>query len=154
MKSCQQGVISLFLCLFGRDVSCVINSFSLSVSMTCAMRENFLYHIVWNRKCIDLCSINAFCLCDASRFRKYNTQCLSSSMSDIEGALNLKRYLTHLEVLRVSHAADHVLRLFAEWVVHVILPQFGFQRLSIWVRFELMNQLFDCFLACDLLVEL
>ena len=48
----------------------------------------------------------------------------------------------------VSHAADHVLRLFAEWVVRVILPEVGFQRLSIWMRFELMNQLFDCFLAC------
>ena len=46
-----------------------------------------------------------------------------------------------------SHAADHVLRLFAEWVVRVFLPQIGFQSLSIWMRFELMNQLFDCFLA-------
>ena len=63
-------------------------------------------------------------------------------------ALNFRRYFTHLEVLHVSHAADHVPRLFAEWVVRVILPQVGFQRLSIWMRFELVNQLFDCFLAC------
>ena len=63
-------------------------------------------------------------------------------------ALNFSRYFTHLEVLHVSHAAGHVLRLFAEWVVRVILPQVGFQRPSIWMRFELMNQLLDCFLAC------
>ena len=63
-------------------------------------------------------------------------------------ALNCWRYFTHLEVLHVSHAADHALRLFAEWVVREILPQVGFQCLSIWMRSELMNQLFDCFLAC------
>ena len=58
------------------------------------------------------------------------------------------RILSHFEILHVPHAMDHVLRLFAEWVVRVILPQVGFQRFSIWVRFELMNQLFDYFFAC------
>ena len=27
-------------------------------------------------------------------------------------------------------------------------PQVGFQRLSIWMRFEWMVELFDCFLEC------
>ena len=63
-------------------------------------------------------------------------------------ALNFRRHFTPLEVLHVSQAADHVLRLLAEWVVRVILSQIGFQRLLIWMRFELMNQLFDCFLEC------
>ena len=49
--------------------------------------------------------------------------------------------LAHLEVLRVSHAADHVLRLLAEWAERVILFQVGFQRFAIWTRFKLMNQL-------------
>ena len=56
--------------------------------------------------------------------------------------------LQEIEVLHVHHAVDHVLRLFAEWVVRVILPQVGFQRSSNWVRFELMNQLFDYFFTC------
>ena len=33
-------------------------------------------------------------------------------------------------------------------VASLILPQVGFQRFSIWVRFELMNQLVDYFFAC------
>ena len=37
--------------------------------------------------------------------------------------------LAHLEVLRVSHAADHVLRLLAERVERLLLLQIGFQRL-------------------------
>ena len=55
--------------------------------------------------------------------------------------------LAHLEVLRVPHAADHVLRLLAEWVDRLILFQVGFQRFATWMRFKLMNQLFGCFLA-------
>ena len=51
------------------------------------------------------------------------------------------------EVLHVSHAVDHFLRLLAEWVERVILLQIGFQRLSIWMRLELMNHFLDCFLA-------
>ena len=58
-------------------------------------------------------------------------------------ALNFRRDLTHFEVLYVLHTVNHIVRLFAEWVVRVILPRVGFQRFSIWVRFELMNQLFD-----------
>ena len=50
-------------------------------------------------------------------------------------------------MLHVSHAVDHFLRLLAEWVDRVILHQVGFQRLSIWMRLELMNQLLDCLLA-------
>ena len=59
-----------------------------------------------------------------------------------------KKKLTHFEVLHIRHAVDNVFRLFAEWVVRLILPQVGFQRFSIWVRFDLMNQLFDYFVAC------
>ena len=55
--------------------------------------------------------------------------------------------LAYLEVLRVSHAADHVLRLPAEWVERLILFQVVFQRVAIWIRFKSMHQLFDCFLA-------
>ena len=55
--------------------------------------------------------------------------------------------LQHLVVLRVSHSADDVLRLLAEWVERLILFQVGFQSFAIWMRFKLMNQLFDCFLA-------
>ena len=61
--------------------------------------------------------------------------------------------LAVLEVLHVSHAVDHFLRLLAEWVDHVILLQVGFQRLSIWMRLELMNQLLDCLFA-DVIVLL
>ena len=59
-----------------------------------------------------------------------------------------RRDLTHFEVLHVHHAVDHVLRFFAEWVVRLILPQVGFQRFSIWMRFHLMNQLVDYYFAC------
>ena len=58
----------------------------------------------------NLCLICDFCLKVACMFRKYNIQCLSSS------TLNGHKCLAHLEVLRVSHAADHVLRLLAKWV--------------------------------------
>ena len=55
--------------------------------------------------------------------------------------LHFRGDLTHFEVLHVSQAVDHFLRLFTEWFVRVFLPQVGFQRFSIWVLFELMNQL-------------
>ena len=62
-------------------------------------------------------------------------------------ALYLGSDLADVEVLHVSHAVDHVLRLLAEWVERVILLQVCFQRFSIWMRLELMNQLLDCCLA-------
>ena len=37
---------------------------------------------------------------------------------------------------------------FVEWIVRLILLQVGFQRVSIWMRLKLMNQLFDYFFAC------
>ena len=74
-------------------------------------------------------------------FRTYSIQCLSSSMSYSCGTVLWG------EVLHVAHAVDHFLRLLAEWVEPVILLQVGFQRLSIWMHLELMNQLLDCFLA-------
>ena len=37
---------------------------------------------------------------------------------------------------------------FAKWVIRLILLQVGFQRVSIWMRFHLMNQFFDHFFAC------
>ena len=61
--------------------------------------------------------------------------------------------LENLEVLHVSHAVDHVLRLLAEWIERVIILQVGSQRFFNRVRFELMNQLLDCFLA-DVIVFL
>ena len=60
-------------------------------------------------------------------------------------ALIFTRDLTHFEVLHVHHTVDHVLLLFAEWVVRLILLQVCFQRFWTWVRFNLMNQLSDCF---------
>ena len=54
---------------------------------------------------------------------------------------------TLLEVLHVSRAVDRFLRLLAEWVERVSLFQVGLQRVSIWMRLELVNQLLDCFLA-------
>ena len=55
--------------------------------------------------------------------------------------------LANLEVLHVSHAVDHFLRLLAEWIERVILLQVGLQRFPIRMRLELVNQLLDCFLA-------
>ena len=55
--------------------------------------------------------------------------------------------LANLEVLHVSHAVDHFLRLLAKWVERVILLQVSLQRLSIRQVLQLMNQLLDCFLA-------
>ena len=48
-RACQYGVISHFLCLFSHSVSCVVNSLSPSMCMTCAVRWTFLYHVVRNR---------------------------------------------------------------------------------------------------------
>ena len=62
--------------------------------------------------------------------------------------LNFSRDLTPFEVLHILQAVDPILRFCAEWVVHLMLPQVGFQRFSIWMRFELMNQLVDHFFAC------
>ena len=67
---------------------------------------------------------------------------MSSSMFKTVVALYFGSDLAHLEVLRVSHAADHVLRLLAEWVERLTLFQDGLQRFAIWMRFKLMNQLF------------
>ena len=55
--------------------------------------------------------------------------------------------LANFELLHVSHAVDHFLRLLAEGVERVILLQVGLQHFSIWTRLELMNQILDCFLA-------
>ena len=55
--------------------------------------------------------------------------------------------LANLEVLHVSHALDPFLRLLAEWIERAILLQVGLQRFFIRMSFDLMNQLFDCFLA-------
>ena len=49
LKSFQYGVISLFICIFCRSVSCVTNSLSLSVPMARAVSWTFLYHVLWNR---------------------------------------------------------------------------------------------------------
>ena len=49
-KSVQYGFVPLFHCIFGWDVSCVINSLPLCVSVTCTVRWAFLYHVVWNRQ--------------------------------------------------------------------------------------------------------
>ena len=46
------------------------------------------------------------------------------------------------------HAADSIFRFVASWAVRLILRKVGFQRLSIWMRCELMNQLVDYFFAC------
>ena len=96
---------------------------------------------------VDHCSICAFgCRTQAgSASAIHNPFC---PVCQTMRALNFWRYAPHLEVLHVSQAADHVLRLFAESFVRVILPQVGFHRLSIGMRFDLTNQLFDCFLAC------
>ena len=88
---------------FSRDVSCVINSFSLSFPMTRA--------VSWTK--------------------------------------NLGRDLTHFDVFHVPHAWDQILRFFSlNGLCAWFLSQVGFQRFSIWVRFELMKQLFDYFFAC------
>ena len=63
------------------------------------------------------------------------------------GALYSWSDLANLEVLNVSHAGDHFLRLLAEWIERVILLQVGLQRFFIRMRLELMNQLLDCFFA-------
>ena len=62
-------------------------------------------------------------------------------------ALYFGNDLANLEVLHVSHAVDHFLRLLGEWIERVILLQVGLQRFFIRMRLELMNQLVDCFLA-------
>ena len=53
---------------------------------------------------------------------------MMSSMSNTEGT----------EFWEISHISKNA----------NFLPQVGFQRHSIWVRFELVNQLFDFFFAC------
>ena len=63
-------------------------------------------------------------------------------------ALSFKTDLTHFDKLHVLHAVDHVLRFFGEWVVRLILLQVSFQRVSILMSFNLMNQLVDYFSAC------
>ena len=94
---------------------------------------------------IDPNSIFASSLWDTSRFRVCNTRSLSCSISNSCGTVLWKWYISKCSTFTTT--VDHVLRLFAEWVVSVILPQVDFQRFSIWVRFEL-NQLFDCLFAC------
>ena len=56
------------------------------------------------------------------------------------------------EVLHVSHAVDHYLRLLPEYIERSILPQVGMQRFFIRMRLELMNQLLDCFLADEIVL--
>ena len=48
LKSCQHGVISVFISLSSRSVSCVINSLFVSVPTTRAVSWTFLYHVFWN----------------------------------------------------------------------------------------------------------
>ena len=68
-------------------------------------------------------------------------------ISHTVGELYFGSDLANLEILNVSHAVDHVFRLLAEWIGRAILLQVCFQRSSIWMCLELMNQLLDCFLA-------
>ena len=77
-------------------------------------------------------------------FRKYNA-CRPVCHTVV--ALYLGSDLANLEVLHVSHAVDHFLRLLAEWIERVILLQVGMQRFFFRMHFELMNQLLDSFLA-------
>ena len=129
----QYGVVSLFLCLFFRNVSCVVNSLSLSVPMTRAVSWTFLYHVLWNPQCIKsirvhfkrfLCEIRAGSACT-----------IADSCRPVRQTLRAAEFvgkISHISnVLHFHHAVDHVLRLFAKWVVPVILPQVGFQRFSI-----------------------
>ena len=63
------------------------------------------------------------------------------------GALYFGSDLAHFEVLHVSHAVDHVLRLLAEWVVCVILLSGGLSTPLGLDASQIGNQLFDCFLV-------
>ena len=89
----------------------------------------------------DPCSICTFLSVERKASSEKDKNNAFRPTCQIGKALYFRRYVTHLEVLHVSRAADHFLRFFAEWVVRLILPQVGVQRLSIWMRFELMT---DC----------
>ena len=56
-------------------------------------------------------------------FRMHSIQDLSASMSYSWGMVYVWRDLAYLEVLNVSHAVDHVLRLFTERIERAILLQ-------------------------------
>ena len=119
-------------------MNCVLNVLFLNVSVTCTMRWSFLYHVVrkrWNMKPIFV----KFAICVwkvANLFYRCRSNC-STIVAQYFG-----NDPAHLEMLRVPHAADHVLPLFAERVGRLILFQIGFQHFTIWMRFNLMNQLF------------
>ena len=62
-------------------------------------------------------------------------------------ALYLRRSLAKLEVFRVAHARDQLLRLCAERIDLFSLVQMLYQRVPVRVILELLNQSFDGFLA-------
>ena len=62
-------------------------------------------------------------------------------------ALCFRRDLAQLEVLRVTHAGDQLLRLFAERIEFLSLVQILYQRLPARVVLELLNKSFYDFLA-------
>ena len=62
-------------------------------------------------------------------------------------ALHLRRDLAQLEVLRVTHAGDQLFRLFAEQIEFLSLVQIHYERVTVRVILELLNQSFYDLLA-------
>ena len=112
-ESVQYGFVTLFLCFLGWDVS-----------VTCTVRWTFLDHVVWNGQSIIAMLVQFLNFvwrsqaCSASTvYNAFRPVCHTIV------ALYFGSDLANLEVLHVSHAGDHFLRLLAEWIERVILLQ-------------------------------
>ena len=104
-----------------------------------------LYHVVCTQQCIESISVQFF------RYRQ---------VPHVQYTIPFAQYVKqweHWKIGEVSHISKYstfsmlwimFFDFFARWVIRLILLQVGFQRVSIWMRFHLMNQLFfDHFFA-------
>ena len=64
-------------------------------------------------------SVNAFRVYDSGKFHKDSIQYLLPNMRDNKGIVPWNLFRT----FHVAKVVDHFLRIFAEWIVDVVLPQ-------------------------------
>ena len=100
---------------------------------------------------IDHCSLPAFYLSLVGRIHICSTRSLSRKTSERKGrALDFWRDLAHLNLFHTLHAMSCVF--LAEKILRMILLKIGFQRFSVWLRFDLMSQSlyssFSCCISC------
>ena len=115
-------------------------------AMSSTMTAPFLDHVVRDRECIQSQLVK---LSSGFAFnQKLSASAGDNSLIPIVITLYFWFCFAQLELLCIAQFADHLLRVFAERTVDVILLQVGLKRSSMRMTFDLFDELLNTEMFC------